>query len=44
MINDFSIMLPKKNIEKLFVDEKAKTKNKNIVQPLMEKVKSIIKK
>lgn len=44
MINDFSIMLPKKNIEKLFIDEKVKSKPKNIVQPLVEKVKSIIKK
>ena len=43
MIIDFKIMLPKKNIEKLFVTEQNKKKEKK--QPLIvEKVKSIIKK
>lgn len=41
MVKDFRIMLPKKNISNLFVNE---NKGKSKSQPLMEKVKSIIKK
>lgn len=44
MIKNFRIMLPKKNIEKLFVDSKNSEEDKKKKSPLMDKVKSIIKK
>lgn len=44
MINDFKIMLPKKNIEKLFVNPNKIKTIKTKTQPLVERVKSIIKK
>ena len=43
-ISEFSDTDRNTFIEKLFIDEKVKSKPKNIVQPLVEKVKSIIKK
>ena len=44
MVKDFRIMLPKKNVKTLFVDEKKESNPKNKTQPLVERVKSIIKK
>ncbi len=44
MVKDFRIMLPKKNIKTLFVDENKESNPKTKTQPLVERVKSIIKK
>lgn len=44
MIKNFKIMLPSKNINTLFVNNNKKTKDKTKSQPLVERVKSIIKK
>lgn len=47
MINDFKIMIPKKNIDTLFINNNKEEKQENIKQNkknIVEKVKSIIKK